>query len=267
MWLSYPHWGRCTQLRQIVDLMFSVVVVSSYRADFVDDVATALDPDELASSLHLFRNWFGHSFIGKSHRDLRGLSRIAETTDMQVSRRSNSVRAKPWDQLLKVGLDQSLSFCVALLDKGPVVHVVDEYRSTILAQLNVMEVMAASPIRASPKLTALPSGSGTKSKRPRSQSDVKLKTPNKDTNVVASTISKSAMRSKTRGAARRNSGRGTPSSTGRRTGGKPQSGKTLVLSVVASWSADQDDQLSDDGLTKPSRRGNCTTRVESSDES
>ena len=119
MWLSYPHWGRCTQLRQIIDLMSSVVVVSSYRADFVDDVATALDPDELASSLHLVRSWFGHSFIGKSRRDLRGLSRIAETTDMQVSRLSESVRAKPWDQLLKVGLDQSLSFCVALLDKGP----------------------------------------------------------------------------------------------------------------------------------------------------
>ena len=209
MWLSYPHWGRCTQLRQIIDLMFSVVVVSSYRADFVDDVATALDPDELASSLQLVRSWFGHCFIGKSRI---GLSRIAETTDMQVSRLSENVRAKPWDQLLKVGLDQSLSFCVALLDKGPetpAVPVVDEYRSTILAQLNVMEVMAASLIRASPKLTALPSGSGTKSKRPRSQSDVKLKTPKKDTNVVASTISKSAIPSKTRGAARRNSGRKT----------------------------------------------------------
>ena len=270
IWLSYPHWGRCTQLRQIVDLMFSVVVVSSYRADFVDDVATALDPDELASSLHLIRSWFGHSFKEKSRRDLRGLSRIAETTDMQVSRLSDSVRAKRWDQLLKVGLDQSLSFCVALLDKGPgtpVVPVVDEYRSTILAQLNVMEVMAVSLIRASPKLTALPSGSGTKSKRPHSQSDVKFKTPNKDTNVVASIISKSAIPSKTRGAARRNSGRRTPSSIGRRTGGKPQSGKTLVLSVVASGSADQEDQMSDDGLTKPSRRGKRTTRVESSDES
>ena len=40
MWLSYPQWGRCTQLRQIVDLMYRMVVVSSYRADFVDDVVT-----------------------------------------------------------------------------------------------------------------------------------------------------------------------------------------------------------------------------------
>ena len=196
--------------------------------------------------------------------------RIAETTDMQVSRLSDSVRAKPWDQLLKVGLDQSLSFCVALLDKGPeapVVPIVDEYRSSILAQLNVMEVMAASPIRVSPKLTALPSGSGSKSKRPRSQSDVKLKTPNKDANVVASTTSKSAIPSKTRGAIRRSSGRKTPSSTGRRTGGKPQSGKKLVLSLVASESADQEDQLTDDGLVKTSRRGKRTMRIESSDES
>ena len=205
MWLSYPHWSRCAQLRQVVNLVLSVVVVSSYQAEFVDNAATALDPDELASSLHLVRSWFGHSFVGKSRRDLRGLMRIAETTDMQVSRLSDSVRAKPWDQLLKVGLDQSLSFCVALLDKGPeapVVPIVDEYRSSILAQLNVMEVMTASPIRVSPKLTALPSGSGSKSKRPRSQSDVKMKTPNKDANVVASTISKSAILSKTRGVIR-----------------------------------------------------------------
>ena len=270
MWLSYPHWSRCAQLRQVVNLVLSVVVVSSYQAEFVDDAATALDPNELASSLHLVRSWFGHSFVGKSRRDLRGLMRIAETTDMQVSRLSDSVRAKPWDQLLKVGLDQSLSFCVALLDKGPeapVVPIVDEYRSSILAQLNVMEVMAASPIRVSPKLTALPSESGSKSKRPRSQSDVKLKTPNKDANVVASTTSKSAIPSKTRGAIRRSGGRKTPSSTGRRTGGKPQSGKKLVLSLVASESADQEDQLTDDGLVKTSRRGKRTMRIESSDES
>ena len=159
-----------------------MVVVSAYRTDFADSVSGALDPDEFSSSLHLVRSWFGHSFIGKSRRDLRSLLRIAETTDMKVSRLSDSVRAKPWDRLLKVGLDQTLSFCVSLLDEGPetpVVSVVDEYRSTILAHLNIMEVMATSPIRASPNLTAMQSDSGSKSKRPRSQPDVRLKTPKK----------------------------------------------------------------------------------------
>ena len=95
----------------MVNLVFSVVIVSAYRTDFADSVSGALDPDELSSSLHLVRSWFGHSFIGKSRCDLRGLLQIAETTDMQVSRLNDSVRAKPWDQLLKVGLDQTLFAC------------------------------------------------------------------------------------------------------------------------------------------------------------
>ena len=212
LWMSNPHWGRCEQLRQIVNLGFKVVVVSAYRTDFADSVSGALDPDELSSSLHLVRTWFGHSFIGKSRRDLRGLLRIAATADMQVSRLSDSVRAKPWDQLLEVGLDHTLSFCVTLLDKGPetpVVPVVDEYRSTILAQLNVMEVMATSPIRASPNLTAMQSGSGSKSKRPRSQTDVRLKTPEKNANVAVATTSKSTVRSRTRVTSRGGSGKRT----------------------------------------------------------
>ena len=202
LWMSYPHWERCEQLRQVIDLAFSAVATSSYRADFVDDVSGALDPDELASSLHFVRSWFSHSFVGKSRRDLRGLLRVIESTDMQVSRLTDSVRAKPWDQLLKIGLEQTLSLCVSMLDNGPdttVVPVVDEYRSTVLALLNVMKVMATSPTRMAPGSRAMPSSTDVKAKRPHSQSDVKLKTPKKTPNVATVGTSKSTGR--TRGGA------------------------------------------------------------------
>ena len=197
LWMSYPHWKRCEQLRQVVDLAFSAVVTNSYRADIVDDVNGALDADELASSLHFVRSWFSQSFVGKSRRDLRGLLRVIESTDMQVSRLTDSVRAKPWDQLLKIGLDQTLSLCLSMLDNGPdttVVPVVDEYRSKVLAQLNVMEVMATSPTSMAPGSRAMPSSSDVKAKRPRSQSDVKLKTPKTKPNVATVGTSKSTGR-------------------------------------------------------------------------
>ena len=170
LWMSYPHWKRCEQLRQVVDLAFSAVVTNSYRADIVDDVNGALDADELASSLHFVRSWFSQSFVGS---------------------------IKPWDQLLKIGLDQTLSLCLSMLDNGPdttVVPVVDEYRSKVLAQLNVMEVMATSPTSMAPGSRAMPSSSDVKAKRPRSQSDVKLKTPKKKPNVATVGTSKSTGR-------------------------------------------------------------------------
>ena len=154
---------------------------------------------------------------------------------------------------------------MSLLDKGPetpVVPVVHEYRSTILAQLNGV----TSPIRASPNLTAMQSGSGSKCKRPRSQTDVRLKTPKKNANVAVATTSKSTVRSRTRVTSRGVSGKRTCSARGRRTGGKPQSSKMLVLSVAASGSVDQGDQSSDDISARPNRKGRRTTRVESSDE-
>ena len=76
---------------------------------------------------------------------------------MQVSRLSDNVRAKSWDQVLKIGLYQTLSRCIPMLENGPDTHivpVVDEYRSTVLAQLNVMEVMATCPTRVTPSSKA-----------------------------------------------------------------------------------------------------------------
>ena len=63
LWMSYPHWGRCAELRYVVDLVVSAVVACSYQSTFIDDVNGALCPDELASSLHFVRSWFSHSFV------------------------------------------------------------------------------------------------------------------------------------------------------------------------------------------------------------
>ena len=249
LWMSYPHWERCGQLQQVIDLAFSAVVTNSYRADFVDDVNGALDPDELASSLHFVRSWFSQSFVGKSRRDLRGLLHVIESTDMQVSWLTDSVRAKLWDQLLKIGLDQTLSLCVSMLDNGPdttVVPMVDEYRSTVLAQLNVMEVMATSPTRMAPGSKAMPSSSDVKAKRPRSQSDVKLKTSKKKPNVATVGTSKSTGRARGGAVSRRGHSIVVKSGKGRRIGGKLQAAKRLVLSVAAGEASDHGSQSSSD---------------------
>ena len=50
LWMSYPHWKRCVELHQVVDLVFSVVVTCLYRSALTDDENGALVSDELASS-------------------------------------------------------------------------------------------------------------------------------------------------------------------------------------------------------------------------
>ena len=92
LWFSYPHWDRCKQLKQVVDLVVSVVFVDSYRSDFIDDSNTALDPDELASGLHFVRSWLGHLLVRQPQRNLNGLLRLVDTTDMQVSRLADVTR-------------------------------------------------------------------------------------------------------------------------------------------------------------------------------
>ena len=66
--------------------------------------------------------------------------------------------------------------------------------------------------------------------------------------MAAATTSESTVRSRTRVTSRGGSGKRTCSARGRRTGGKPQSSKTLVLSLAASGSVDQGDQSSDEIL-------------------
>ena len=134
MWMSYPHWERNQHLRRVVDLVFGIVVMSPYVNDFVDDSQTALDSDTLVSSLHFLRSWFRHSFAGRSRRNLQGLLRVTGSSDMLESRLSDGVRSKPWDQLLKIGLDEILARCESVLvdDQFPtIIPVVDDYRSNV----------------------------------------------------------------------------------------------------------------------------------------
>ena len=105
MWMSYPHWERCLQLKRVLELVTGLTFTSSYPIDFVGESNTALDADTLCSSLHLVRIWFRHSFNGQPRRKLQGLLRLTESTDMLVWRLVDEVRAKQWDQLLMFGLD------------------------------------------------------------------------------------------------------------------------------------------------------------------
>ena len=95
MSMSYPHWERCSELKQVLDLVITITITGNYEVDFKDEASTALDADTLLSSLHLVRSWFTHSFVGKTRKNLPGLLRVAESTDMLVSRLSDAVRGKP----------------------------------------------------------------------------------------------------------------------------------------------------------------------------
>ena len=268
LWFSYPHRDRCKQLKQVVDLVARVVFVDSYRSDFIDDSTTALDSDELASGLHFVRSWLGHSFVGQPRRSLHGLLRLVDTTDMQVSRLGDVTRAKPWDQLLKIGLDQTLSCCLAVMDSvpdAPIVPAVDNYRSDVLAQFNVMEVVTGSPKRATPNAKVVKSGTPRNSKGPRKQSEVSLKTPKKKAGEPVSKP-KSTERSKarkTKGAQRSDV---SGSETGRRTGGRPQGKKNLTLFVVAGERSVREDEVSSEELNVGCSKRTRSYRMESSDE-
>ena len=140
------------------------------------------------------------------------------------------MRAEPWNQLLKIGLCQTLARCIYVLNNDPsttIVHVVDDYRSTALPQFNVMEVVTTSPIRVSPCSKAKRSVAPPKVKGSRG---CLVKTLQKNTDTSRKTTSKAAHRS---GSAKTfRSPTGCSSSTrgysGRRTGGEPRGTKTLI---------------------------------------
>ena len=227
MWMSYPHWDRKQHLRRVVDLVFGIVIVSPYVADFVDDSRTALDADTLVSSLHFVRSWFRHSFAGRTRRNLQGLLRVTESSDMFERRLTDVARAKPWDQLLKVGLDTTLAGCESVLTAEQTIDnvpAVDDYRSNILAQLSTADDHPASPVCVASTSKGKPST--VKVKRARTQSSVKLQTA----------VGEAASRSSAKKKSSRGQGSSTRRSVGRRTGGKPRGPKTLVLSTCSGSS-------------------------------
>ena len=210
----------------MLDLVVVITVSGTYETNFDGEASTALDVDTLTSSLHLVRSWFTHSFVGQTRKNLRGLLRFSESTDMLVSRLSDGVRGKPWDQLLKIGLDQILARCVSILTNdlsSPVVPMVDDYRSAVLAQLNVMEVNATSPVRISSSPRAKGSAGPSKRKGARVQAAVQITTGTSEVGTSGKTVKKGVRVS---GAKGRGHGSSTRGQRGRRTGGKPCSSKT-----------------------------------------
>ena len=244
MWMSYPHWERCGQLRQVLDLVVTITVTGTYEVNFDDDVTTALDTDTLLSSLHLVRSWLAHSFTWQTRKMLQGLLRLVESTDMLVSRLTDAVRGKPWDQLLKVGLGQTLERCVGVLTNAlssAVVPLVDNYKSAVLAQLNVMKVVATSPIRPSSSPKVKRSVGPTRGRGARNQAVVQIPIGAREVGTSGETSKKCKRQSE---AGKDDQGPSILGRRGKRTGGKPRGAKTLVLSSWASSPTSQSQEKS-----------------------
>ena len=91
-------------------------------------------------------------FAGHSRQSLTGLLRVCSTSDMQVSRLTDEARSRPWDQLVKSSLSEALSLGNAALSNELATTStvpIDDYRSSVLAQLDLVEVL--SPPRAEPR--------------------------------------------------------------------------------------------------------------------
>ena len=198
--------------------------------------------------------------MGQTRKRLRGLLRLVESTDMLVSRLTDAVRGKPWDQLLKVGLDQTLDRCVGVLTNdlsSAVVPMVDDYRSAVLAQLNVMEVVATSPIRPSAIPKVRRSVGSSRGGGARTQAAVQIPTGTDEVGTSGKPVKGCGRQSE---AGKEGQGSSIRGHRGRRTNGKPRGAKTLILSSSTSSPV-----LRSQKKSAPKRKTKWTV-VESSDE-
>ena len=97
--------------------------------------------DTLRSSLQFVRRWLAKSFSGHTRQTLTGLLRVCETSDIHVTRLSDVARCRLWDQLMKSGLGEPLARDNATSVIRTTVRV-DDYRSNVLAQLDLVEVLS-----------------------------------------------------------------------------------------------------------------------------
>ena len=211
--LSYPSWDRCQELRDVIEILFVGMLHDVYRADFYDVGSTVLEKGIMLSSLHLVRSWMATGFGGHSRLSMIGFVRHCSSTDMQASRLNDDVRAIPWDQLVKRGVDELFGRCIAVLESTgglPSLLVVDEYKSTVCDQLRSMEASLVANRR-----------SPTKGQRSAAQ------VPRLQTEVVLSTSTPSTSGSKRKATSDRSSERG--GNRGQRTGGRPdKKGRTTL---------------------------------------
>ena len=255
LWFSYPYWSRCQKLLSVLNLLFGLAVVGTYTPNFTDEVDAAMPVDALRSSLHLVRSWFSKMFAGHTRQSLTGLLRVCSTSDMQVSRLTDEARSRTWDQLLESGLSEALSLGNAVLSNELATTStvpIDDYRSSVLAQLDLVEVL--SPPRAGRRSSPAVIVSATKKKSARRQSDVTLGIGISASAQRASKSKKSAAKS-VRGTScdvpstSRGSSRARQS-IGRRTGGIPQGRKNLQLANVAR----SDDDSASEGVVRGKKR-------------
>ena len=206
LWLSYPSWDRCREFRNVLQILFVGMLHDNCQADFMDVRSTALDEGVMLSSLNFVRNWMATGFSGHSRRSMVGFVRHCSSTDMQVSRLSDDIRAILWDQLVKRGVDDVYGRFVTVSESTrglPFRLAVDEYRSSVCDQLRSMESAPAS-IRRSP----------TKPERSVVQ------TPRVQTDGVLSTTTPNTSASKRKNVC--GGSLGKASNRGQRTGRKPE---------------------------------------------
>ena len=108
-----------------------------------------------------------------------------------------------------------------------VTPMVDDYRSAVLEQLNVMEVVATSPIGPSTSPKAKRFIGPTKGKGARTQANVQIPVGSKEASTSGKSIKNGGRQSDAKA---ERPGPSTRGHRGRRTGGKPRGTKTLVLS-------------------------------------
>ena len=63
-WLSYPHWQRCCELKNVLQICFSGLLRSPYEIIFWDQGATVLPEVEAVSSFNFVRSWLSRGFSG-----------------------------------------------------------------------------------------------------------------------------------------------------------------------------------------------------------
>ena len=177
-WMNFPYWTRCRELERVFHFGVAATYWNCYNSDF-EVVATDALPDDLQlSSVHFVRSWLSVSFRGYTKSMLTGLMRHCESTDMQVSRLTDKDRAEPWDQSLRVGLNDVLARGLEALqstnDARPSTSV-DSYRSAVCEQLDALEPEVRSPrLPSEPVVLTSPNVSRLSGKRPKRQSDVRL---------------------------------------------------------------------------------------------
>ena len=95
--LTYPHWHRCVELLDIIQLVFSGFLHSQYEANFLDHAAAALSELEVWSSMYFVQSWLSENFVGRDSRSVAGLLRHCESKDLQLSRLGDAEQCDPWD--------------------------------------------------------------------------------------------------------------------------------------------------------------------------